>query len=401
MHEERIRDSRRREKVRGTIGVFKRVTSSGSTKYDVQYVDSDGKTRWRVTESLREAKLLRAELVSKVGRGERIVPTKVALSDYIEQWLETQEARLRPKTYEGYSNALRLHVKPRLGNRRLQAVTVDDVAALIGSMTKGERYVEKDGVVTKTSGKPFAAWTIRGTLVALGRVYASATRAGLAASNPVRLLDRGERPAKTRREFPSLDVATIGRLIAATPDRYRVIVALSVLTGIRQGEALGLVWGDVDVKTGVIRISRQLDRHQRLVEPKTAAAKREIPIPPSLGRMLSAHKAKAFEQGRAKAIDFVFTSPSGRPMHYGAIVRQGLAKAIKAAGLPHLSWHDLRHVAASSLISQGVSVAYLSRVLGHASPAITLSTYAHEFARAEHDDRTREQMEQAFGGLLG
>jgi integrase len=344
--------------------------------------------------------LLRADLVSKVARGERIAPTKVTLGDYIEQWLVTQEARLRPKTYEGYRNALRLHVKPRLGNRRLQAVTVDDVAALIGSMSKGERYVEKDGAVTKISGKPFAAWTIRGTLVALGRVYASASRSGLAGSNPVRLLDRGERPAKTRREFPSLDVATIGRLIAATPDRYRVIVAVSVLTGIRQGEALGLTWGDVDVKAGVIRISRQLDRHQKLVDPKTAAAKREVPIPPSLGRMLTAHKAKAFEQGRAKPDDFVFTSPSGRPMHYGAIVRHGLAKAIEAAGLPHLSWHDLRHVAASMLIAEGASVAYVSRVLGHASPAITLTTYAHLFAAAEHADRTRERMEAAFKGLL-
>jgi integrase len=76
--------------------------------------------------------------------------------------------------------------------------------------------------------------------------------------------------------------------------------------------------------------------------------------------------------------------------------REGIA----AAELPKLTWHDLRHVAASALIAEGASVAYLSRVLGHASPAITLNTYAHVFARAEHADRTRQRMEQAFGELL-
>lgn len=68
--------------------------------------------------------------------------------------------------------------------------------------------------------------------------------------------------------------------------------------------------------------------------------------------------------------------------------------------MPRLSWHDLRHVAASMLIAEGASVAYLARVLGHASPAITLNTYAHIFARVEHDDRTRDQVERAFGELL-
>ena len=88
-------------------------------------------------------------------------------------------------------------------------------------------------------------------------------------------------------------------------------------------------------------------------------------------------------------------------MNQRNIVRRGLEKAIVAAGLPHLRWHDLRHVAASALIADGVSVGYLARVLGHANPAITVSTYTHEFGRAEHDDRMRDQMEKAFGGLIG
>jgi integrase len=228
----------------------------------------------------------------------------------------------------------------------------------------------------------------------------SAERRGLIPTNPVRKLERDERPKVARREFPSLDRESIGLLIAKTPDKYRALVAVSVLTGIRQSEALGLLWQDVDVKAGVLRVRRQLDRQGQLVEPKTPAAKRDVPIPSSLGRMLAEQKERAFGRGLAKPTDFVFASATGTPLGHRNIVRRGLEKAIVAAKLPKLTWHDLRHVAASVLVAEGASVAHVSRLLGHASPAITLSIYAHEFARAEHADRTRERMERAFGDLL-
>src|SRR5581483_3274429 len=96
-----------------------------------------------------------------------------------DRWLDRQEPRLRLRTHEVYKGWLRLHVTPRLGKRQLQSITVDDVAALIASMTKGERFVEKDGTMTKVEGKPFAAWTIRGVVTVLGRVLSTATRDGV------------------------------------------------------------------------------------------------------------------------------------------------------------------------------------------------------------------------------
>ncbi len=200
-----------------------------------------------------------------------------------------------------------------------------------------------------------------------------------------------------RREFPSLDHEAVGRLIAATPDRYRVLVAVSVLTGLRQGESLGLRWQDVDVREGVIRVRRQLDRGGALVEPKTQAAKRDVPIPASLARMLAEHRLASRHSAET---DFVFCSMAGTPHDPRNVDRSGLRPAVAAAGLPHLRWHDLRHVAASLLIAEGASVGHVSRLLGHANPAITLQTYSHAFASAEHDERTRERMEAAFGEVL-
>jgi integrase len=382
-------------------GIYRRLTRTGDIRYEVAYLDSDGRQRWQTVGSLREARQIRADLVSRVSRGERVAPSRVTLGEYAETWLERQRSRLRPKTLATYEATLRLHLLPRLGRRQLHSITVEDVADLIADLEAGTRYVRREGRLVKEAGKPYAAWTIRGCLTVLGRLLGSAVREGLIAENPVRRLERGERPRVERRQFPSLDRDAIGKLIAATPERYRALVALSVLTGIRQSEALGLQWQDVDLRAGVLRVRRQLDRSGSLVEPKTAAAKREIPLPPFLVRMLQRHKEQAFSEGRARPSDFVFSSKAGTPLGHRNIVRRGLDKALERSGLPRLSWHDLRHVAASALIAEGASVAYVSRVLGHANPSITLSIYAHEFAKAEHADRTRERLEQAFGDIVG
>lgn len=115
--------------------------------------------------------------------------------------------------------------------------------------------------------------------------------------------------------------------------------------------------------------------------------------------MLTTVKNRAGVHGQAAPSDFVFASRTGRPFGRIDIIR-GLRKALAEAGLPRLSWHDLRHVAASALIAEGASVPYLARILGHATPAVTLGIYAHEYARFEHEDRTRDRMEAAFGNFI-
>jgi len=362
-------------------GIYRRKTKDGTVRYEVAFADNVGRQRWRTVGTLREARQLRADLVSKVGHGEPVASSRVKLAEYADEWLAGQEGRLRPRTTAIYESHLRLHVLPRLGRRRLADVTTDDVARLIADL-------DREG---------FAPWTVRGVVTVLGRVLGNAERRGMIASNPVRRLERRERPQVERREFPTLDHEAVGRLIAGTPAKYRTLVAVSVLLGLRQGEALGLRWQDVDVHEGLIRVRRQLDRSGALAEPKTPAAKRDVPIPASLGRMLAEHRLASRYSADG---DFVFCSAAGTPLAVRNIARRGLRPALDAAGLPHLRWHDLRHVAASLLIAEGASVGYVARLLGHASPAITLSTYAHAFASAEHDDRMRERMEQAFGEAL-
>ena len=392
-------ESKNPVRVRVDRGIYKRTTKDGTTRYEVAFTDLDGRQRWRTAAKLQEARDLRASLVTKIRSGEQVASSNVTFGDYADQWL-VKQTHLRPGTFDLYSSHLRTHLRPRYRRRLLSSLTLSDVLALIGELQAGVRYVGRGGSLVKQESKPLGAWTIRAIVVVLSRLLNTAVRDGVIASNPCRRLERGDRPAVEPREFPDLDREDIATLIVSTPTKYRTLVAVSVLTGLRQSEALGLRWQDIDVKTGSLRVRYQLDRTGKLVKPKTPAAKREVPFPPVLGKMLKAHKEAAFARGHAKPTDYVFADETGEPFHHRRIARAGLDPALAAAKLPSMTWHDLRHIAASVLIGQGASVVYVSRVLGHASPSVTLGTYAHAFAAKEHASETRDRMEAAFGDVL-
>ena len=224
-------------------------------------------------------------------------------------------------------------------------------------------------------------------------------------SNPIARLERHERPRPERREMRVLDRHEIGALLDAADAAHRPLIATSVFTGLRQGEALGLVWGDVDLAAGALRVRKQLDRGGDRVALKTPEAARDVVLMPALVSMLREQKAKAFARGHARPSDYVFASEVGTPLHYRNVSRRGLDRAMQRAGLagdgrPKLRWHDLRHTYASLLIAQGANVVFVSRQLGHASPTITLDVYGHLFDHAEHAQRARDALQQQFGGVL-
>jgi integrase len=167
----------------------------------------------------------------------------------------------------------------------------------------------------------YASSSILTALRPLSRVLSHAARRGIIPVNPLTRLERGERPRAERRERRVLDPGEIGRLLAATDDRHRLLLDLTLTTGLRQGEALGLTWADVDTARAVLTIRAQLGRDGKRVRPKTEAAVREIELPGSLVTALREHKAASrFSQPG----DFVFASTTGGPMHYRNVARRGL-----------------------------------------------------------------------------
>jgi integrase len=369
-------------------GIYYRDTPSGR-RYEITYVDSDGRRRWQVVPGiLRDAESALADVKDRQRKGERVAPTRATVTEIADSWFAAQTA-LRPNTRKVYKWAIENYIKPKFGTRRVTSITTDDVSDLIAEMQAAGR---------KT-------WSIRAVLTPLSGMLGHCARRGIIGSNPVKRLERGERPKVDAVEIRILNRDEIGRLLEhAAPELYRPMYATAIFSGLRLGELLGLVWGDVDFDHGVIRVRKQLQAGtaRQRVELKTPHAIRDVMLIPALARTLKTHRlASPFSADT----DFVFCTDLGTGLSRSRIARKGLVPAVKAANLdepgrPKITPHQLRHCFASLLIAQGLNVVFVSRQMGHASPAVTLKVYAHLFDQAEHASKASAQLEAAFGGML-
>ena len=367
---------KRRVLMKNAPGVYR----SSSGKYEIAYTDSDGKLRFKtIGTNLEEAKAARAQIVGRKGKGERIISTKLTLAEYAEQNYFAA-LQLRPRTIRTYQFSFDRYAKPTLGRKRIAEINVDDVARLVAQLSR-------DG---------YAAWTVRSMLTVLGRIFASAERANLIPSNPVRKLDQGERPSVVGTERRILTEAEQAALLKEA-GMFKALIAVGMFAGLRLGEALGLRWQDIDFDGGFVRVRQQLGYRRELNEPKTKRSRRDVVLMPQLAKLLREHRM----QSRFKAPDdFLFPAPDGRGRDR-ASTSAGIAKAVNRADVGPLTFHALRHGFASMLIT-GLKqdVETVSSQLGHANSSITLSLYSHEWDKTRSNDELRTAMSEAFGHLL-
>lgn len=286
----------------------------------------------------------------------------------------------RPRTIEGYRYRLERHLLPRFARRKLTDISTDDVARLVVEM--------------KRAG--YAGWTTNSVLTTLSSMMRKAERRGLIGSNPVRGLERDERPAVEQAEKRILDEAELGKLLAGTGG-YRPLIALLAFSGLRLGEALGLTWSDIAFPEGFIRVRAQLSRQRERVESKTAGSRREVVLVPQLALTLREHRMASRYKGET---DFVFPAPDGRGRLHSVAAR-GIERAVTNAGLEGVTPHTFRHGFASMLIvGLKLDPVNVARQLGHADPSITLRVYSHLFERARAADEMRQKLGDGFGHLL-
>ena len=196
-----------------------------------------------------------------------------------------------------------------------------------------------------------------------------------------------EPPASAHSEITPLTVEDARALLAAAGGvrlGARWVVGLSL--GLRQGEALGLRWEDVDLTAGVICVRRQLLRPDKKGAPltfgpvKSARSRRTLALPGRLAELLAEHRDKqAVEREAAMtwADDrLVFATAKGTPIDHRNDAREFKALC-ERAGIPPYRVHDLRHTAATLLIAQGQHARVVMEVLGHSQIAMTMNVYGH------------------------
>lgn len=260
----------------------------------------------------------------------------------------------RVSTAAGVRTNLERHVLPVLGGRPLASLRRPDLEALYASLA-------------------LAPSTVATVHKHVSQLLASAVEDGLILRNPAAKARLPKREASKAQPVP-LDGVEAIRL--ALPDWMAAAVPLGIGAGLRQGEASGLTVDRVDFLRRTLRVDRQLaKRHVPkpvLVPPKTESSHRTIPLAGLLLEALAEH----LRRFPADPGDFLLRSPAGIPVDSDCF-GQHWRRACRAAGVPGLGYHALRHTFASTLLSRGVSVKAVADWLGHANPTVTLSTYAH------------------------
>lgn len=241
------------------------------------------------------------------------------------------------------------------------------------------------------------AWIVAGNFRA---AVAFAAKSNLIPTNPAAGVAL---PPRHRREMLCLTPAQARALLAASaglPCRPLLSVALG--SGCRQGELLGLRWGDVDIDAGTLAVRRSLVRARHtgwvIKHPKTPAALRTLALPAFALDDLRVRRSEAEAAGHLHLT--VFCSRHGRHRQrktVSAMMKAAVRRAnLAGAGIPEATrFHDLRHSHASILISRGLSLRAVSRRLGHSSPALTLAVYSH--VMPGDDERLAGGMQDALG----
>ena len=289
------------------------------------------------------------------------------VGDLLSTWLEdTARVTVRPATYQSYATIVRVHLAPALGRIRLADLTPQHVQRFLNQKSS-------DGL------SPRRVDYLRAVL---RRALNQAMRWGLVARNVATLVD----PPKATRNKVNPFTPEEARLFleAIKGDRLEALYTLALVVGLRQGEALGLMWEDIDFVGGTVAIRHALQRidgELRLVEPKTDRSHRIVPMSPALAARLMDHRGRQHAERRNAGSlwdesHLVFTTALGRPLD-GSSVTHRFQKLLAAAGLRHQRFHDLRHACASLLLAQGVSARVVMEILGHSTVTLTLNTYSH------------------------
>lgn len=339
-----------------------RVTMSVRTDGRTDRRHVTGGTEKECTRKVRELERAReAGTVANSGRS----PT---VGQWLTHWLDTIAARrVRPATLRNYRSAIDGRMIPGLGAHRLDRLQPEHVEAYYVALAA-------DGL---------SAATVLLHHRVLSRSLKVAMQRGRVARNVCALVDA---PSADRHEVQPFTAAEARAVLAAaegTRGAARWSVALAL--GLRQGEALGLAWSDVDLDAATLTVRQALQRVQGqglvLVPPKSRAGRRTIAVPAQLVAALRAHRtAQVAERLHAGEMwedrGLVFCQPNGRPVDPRA--DWGAWKALlRTAGVRDARLHDARHTAATLLLQQGVPARVAMQVLGHSQISLTLGTYSH------------------------
>jgi integrase len=369
-------------------GLYEWTVADGTTRYGTRIRLDDGSQKRVTLDALTKTGAI-AEfeaLRTDKRRGEPVRDTtalRPTVAEVAADWLAALELltnhrdpakRYSPRTVALNRQRLHAHVLPIIGNRRIDEVTVANLRKLIDKL-----------------GTKLAPSTVTSAIGIVSSLMRYAVRQGHIARNPVRDLDRDDRPGTARQTEPRyLSADEVQRLLAEMTDTFRPVAAACAYAGLRISEALGLQWQDVDFDAKTITVRRQLDNDLTIREAtKTPASTGTVPLLPALERELRAIRRRqaGIDLRRVQGTHLVFTTARDKPQSrrnvFRAVVKAADAAGLNGNGRPPLGLHDLRHSFVAMALDAGATLAETAVLARHANSAVTAKTYAGVSERAK------------------
>jgi len=348
--------------------------------------------------SKREAQNELAKFYSEINRGAMYNSKAITFNDFAEIWQQQYAVpKLAPRTVERYTSMLQVHIKPEIGNMKLVNIKPFDLNKLYNKMaTKKTNRKDEEGKYKSLSNN-----SIIKAHKLLSIMFNTAVSWGML---PYNVCDKVKPPKEIHTEMSFYSVEEVEKLLQLLekePIKYKVIVTIAIMSGMRRGEIIGLHWDDIDFETGDVMIKRSVQylAKKGISEkaPKTSNSIRKITLPNYCLTLLNQLKLEQLKNRMLLANKYtnngnIFVTETGAIMHPDTI-SSWFAEFISKNKLRKIRFHDLRHTSATILLSEGINIKVVSKQLGHTDISTT-NRYVHAL------ENSNKQVANIFDTIL-
>ena len=345
----------------------------------IDFYDQNGKRRLKTlpkgitkTDARKMLAHVEREVENETYRSKLHTPIFIEVAN---AWFVFKKPDVRENVFVNYETHIRLHLNPFFENMLITKINFDSI----------EKYIRH--ARAKGTSNP----TLRKILVNLGQILKYAVRKKYIASNPIIDIEKPKMRSNAGKKIEFLQPHEIRTLLEnASEGEYRMLLLMAVMTGMRQGELLGLQWGDIDWINNQVNVRRTFN-HARFYEPKTKTSYRKIDLAPIVISELKKWKLQCLPN----KLELVFPNEEGNPICGENLVKRHFKPALRRSGIREIRFHDLRHTYASLLIDQGEHPKYIQEQMGHSSINITMDVYGH-LMKAVNSEATRKLQQAIF-----
>ena len=338
-----------------------------------------GKTQKEVAQKMRE---IAVEVDQKTYKA----PCKLTLGEWLDIWKAEYTGDVKPSTAYLYGRNIDQYIIPYLGAVKLEKLTPLQVQEFYNRLLKPD----------KEEARPLSAKTVRNVHGVLHKALEQAVQVGYIRSNPASAC---KPPRAAKAEIRPLDADQVSAFLKALQGHpHEYLYQVTMFTGLRQGEVLGLTWDCLDMERGTLLVKQQLRREQKkggkyYLAPTKSSKSRVLTLAPSVVRLFRLQKIR--QNGmRVKAgelwqeTNLVFTNQIGSFLSYRTVY-DCFKRVMVKIGAPSTRFHDLRHTYAVMAIQSGDDIKTVQENLGHATAAFTLDVYGHVTAQMKQASADR------------